>query len=93
MGHIPHQQLQVQNVAVQVGLIKLIKSTNLVNHEPFFKHCILETVLLLHVFFHFYICVEKNYLSRKKNYFRFIWFDLGERSVLKVLGVANIKFW
>ena len=42
---LPRQQLQGQNVSVGIGLNELIKPSDILNFEQFFKHCVLQTVL------------------------------------------------
>ena len=45
---IIHQQLRDQNTSVGIELIELTEPSDTLNYKPFFKHCILQTIL--HVF-------------------------------------------
>ena len=46
---LPRPQLQGQTMSLGIGLIKLIKPSDALNYELFFKHYILQAVL--HVLF------------------------------------------
>ena len=44
----PRQLARYQNTSVRTGLIELTETSDTLNYKPFFKHCILQTIL--HVF-------------------------------------------
>ena len=52
---IPRQQLRSQNTSVGMGLIELNEPFDTLNYQPFFKHCILYTIL--HIAFLLFIFV------------------------------------
>ena len=71
------KRVSVQNTSVGIGLIELTESSDTLNYKPFFKECILKTIL--HVFFIVYICVKQNLLFYKLScivYIFLIWFGL-----------------
>ena len=51
-----------QNTSVGRGLTKFIEPSDTFNYNPFFKHCILQTIL--HVLLLLIFCVEQNYLFK-----------------------------
>ena len=84
----PRKRLQGQNTSVGIGLIELNEPSDTLNYRPFFKHCILQTVL--HIFFCLHLCGTKSFVLKTKLYFTFffflIWFGLAfVVTVLKVL--------
>ena len=82
----PCQLLRNQNASVGIGLIELTVSSDTLNYKPFFKHCILKTILpviLLFIFVWNEIIFSKN---QTVFYIFFIWFGVSFGvTVLKVL--------
>ena len=68
----PRKRLQGQNTSVGIGLIELNEPSDTLNYRPFFKHCILQTVL--HIFFCLHLCGTKSFVLKTKLYFTFFFF-------------------
>ena len=83
----PFQRLRVKNMSVKIGLIELTEPSDTLNYKPFFKHCILQTIL--HEFLLFIFVWKIYFVLRTESYFTFfffIWFEVAFGStVLKVL--------
>ena len=75
----PCKQLWGQNTLVGVWLIELTEPSNPLHYKPFFKHCILHTIL--HVFLLLYLCETKSFVLKTEQYF--FWFGLVWHSVLQ----------
>ena len=58
----PRQRLRGQNKSVGIGLIELTEPSNTWNYEPFFKHCILQTIL--HVILLFIFVWTKTFVPK-----------------------------
>ena len=83
-----HKQFQGQNTSVGIELIELTDPSDTLNHRPFFKHYILQTVL--HVLFCFYLCETKPFVLKTELYLYFlIWFEL----TFSVTVLNVLCFW
>ena len=49
----PRMRLRGQNTLVGIELIELTEPCDTLNHKPFFKHCILQAILHVFLFFIF----------------------------------------
>ena len=83
------RRLQGQNTSVGIALTELTKPSDTLNYRPFFKHCVLQTVL--HVLFLFIFVWKKTLCSKKRAvfYIVLIWFGFA-------FGITVIKvpyFW
>ena len=47
----PRRRLRGQNTTVVIGLIGLNESSDTLNYNPFFKHCILQHILQVFLLF------------------------------------------
>ena len=70
-----------QNTSVGIGLIELTEPSDTLNYKPFFKHCILETIL--HIFSLLTFVWNKIFVLKTELYFTFSLFDLDWHSVLQ----------
>ena len=83
------QRLQIQNTSLGIGLIELSEHSDTLNYKPFFKNCILQTVL--HIFLLFMFVWNKTFCSKNWAvfYIFLIWFVVA-------FGVTLLKvlcFW
>ena len=69
----PCTWLRGQNTLVGIGLIKLSEPCDTLNYKPFFKHCILKTIL--HIFSLFVFLWNKIFCFKNWAVF-YIFFDL-----------------
>ena len=53
----PRKRLWGQNKSVGIGLTELTKPSDTVNYEPYFKHCILQTVLVVFTYLFIYLFI------------------------------------
>ena len=65
----PFQRLRVKNMSVKIGLIELTEPPDTLNYKPFFKHCILQTIL--HEFLLFIFVWKIYFVLRTESYFTF----------------------
>ena len=49
----PCKQVSDQNTLVGIGLIEITEPSDTLNYKPFFKHCILKTILHIFLLFIF----------------------------------------
>ena len=80
------QRLQGQNTSLRIGLIELTEHSDTLNYKPFFKNCVLQTIL--HIFLLFIFVWNKIFCSKNWAVFYtfLIWFVVAfSVTVLKVL--------
>ena len=70
----PRQRLRGQNKSMGIGLIELTEPSDTWNCEPFFKHCILQTIL--HVILLFKFVWTKYFVPKTKPCYIYIYFFL-----------------
>ena len=83
------QPLRSQNTSMRICLIELTEPSDTLNYKPFFKHCILETIL--HVFLLFTFVWNKIFCS--KNWAVFYSFSIWFEVAFDVTVLKAVCFW
>ena len=76
----PRKRLRDQNNSVGIGLIELTEPSDTLSYKPFFKQCILKTIL--HAFSLFIFVWDKTFCFKNWAAFYIFWFGLGWHSVI-----------
>ena len=72
----PLSQLRHQNTLVKIGLIELIEPSGTLQYKPFFKHCILQTILH-ELYYCLYFLGIRFFVLKTELLFFIFWFGWG----------------